>query len=55
MVSPRFLEMLNGNYANLFIVGAAFQALVFLVLLKMADSLEPVASLSSSSSAIESE
>ena len=40
MISPRLLELLNDSYPNLFIVGAAFQALVFAVLYMMKDSLE---------------
>ena len=40
MISPRLLELLNDSYPNLFIVGAAFQALVFAVLFMMKDSLE---------------
>ena len=40
MISPRLLELLNDSYPNLFIVGAAFQALVFVVLYMMKDSLE---------------
>ena len=40
MISPRLLELLNDNYPNLFIVGAAFQALVFAVLYMMKDSIE---------------
>ena len=38
MVSPKLLELLNGNYPNLFIVGAAFQAIVLGVLIMMKDS-----------------
>lgn len=40
MISPKLLELLNDNFPNLFIVGALFQALVFLVLMKMGPSLE---------------
>ena len=40
MVSPKLLELLDDSYPNLFIVGALFQALVFVVLMKMKDSLE---------------
>ena len=40
MISPRLLELLNDSYPNLFIVGAAFQALVFAVLYMMKDSIE---------------
>jgi len=40
MISPRLLELLNDSYPNLFIVGAAFQALVFAVLYMMKGSLE---------------
>ena len=39
-LSPRVLDMVNGSYANLFLVGAAFQGLVFLVLLGMGRRLE---------------
>ena len=34
------VDLLNDNYPNLFIVGAAFQALVFAVLYMMKDSIE---------------
>lgn len=40
MISPKILEMLGDSYPNLFIVGAAFQALVFVVLMMMGPSLE---------------
>ena len=40
MISPKILEMLGDSYPNLFIVGAAFQALVFVVLMSMGPSLE---------------
>lgn len=40
MISPKILEMLGDSYPNLFIVGAAFQALVFVVLMMMGSSLE---------------
>ena len=40
MISPRILELLGDSYPNLFIVGAAFQALVFVVLIMMRPSLE---------------
>ena len=39
-LSPRVLDMVNGSYANLFLVGAAFQGLVFLVLLGMGRRLQ---------------
>lgn len=38
--SPKILDALGDNYPNLFIVGAAFQALVFAVLYMMKDSIE---------------
>ena len=34
-LSPRILDAVNGNFPNLFLVGAAFQAMVILVLLKI--------------------
>ncbi len=34
-LSPRVLDAADGNFANLFLVGAAFQAIVILVLLKI--------------------
>ena len=40
MISPKILEMLGDSYPNLFIVGATFQALVFVVLMSMGPSLE---------------
>ena len=40
LISPKILEMLGDSYPNLFIVGAAFQALVFVVLMMMGPSLE---------------
>ncbi len=40
LASPKLLDALCDNYPNLFIVGAAFQALVFAVLYMMKDSLE---------------
>mgnify|MGYP002854212967 FL=1 len=40
LASPKLLDALGDNYPNLFIVGAAFQALVFVVLMKMGNSLE---------------
>ena len=40
MISPKILEMLGDSYPNLFIVGAAFQSLVFVVLMLMGPSLE---------------
>ena len=40
MISPKILEMLGDSYPNLFIVGATFQALVFVVLMMMGPSLE---------------
>lgn len=40
MISPKILEILGDSYPNLFIVGAAFQALVFVVLMMMGPSLE---------------
>ncbi|MEC7168358.1 MAG: MFS transporter, partial [Candidatus Thermoplasmatota archaeon] len=39
-LSPRVLDMVDGSYANLFLVGAAFQGLVFLVLLGMGSRLQ---------------
>ena len=39
-LSPRALDMVDGSYANLFLVGAAFQGLVFLVLLGMGSRLQ---------------
>lgn len=48
MISPKLLELLNDNFPNLFIVGALFQALVFLVLMKMGPSLESTQSTSAS-------
>ena len=44
MVSPKLLELLNDNYPNLFIVGAAFQAIVLIVLIMMRDSVEAAGS-----------
>ena len=38
-LSPRFLDMVDGSYANLFIVGAVFQAIVFVVVFAMGRSL----------------
>lgn len=38
-LSPRFLDMVGKNYANLFLIGAAFQGLVFFVLLTMGSRL----------------
>ena len=43
-LSPQVLDLVDQNYANLFLVGALFQALVLAVLLKMGSSLEPVES-----------
>ena len=40
MISPKILEVLGDSYPNLFIVGATFQALVFVVLMMMGPSLE---------------
>ena len=34
-LSPRILDAVGGNFPNLFLVGAAFQAMVILVLLKI--------------------
>ena len=39
-LSPRLLDAVDGNYPNLFLLGAAFQALVFVVLYMMKDSIE---------------
>ena len=39
-LSPRLLDAVDGSYPNLFLLGAAFQALVFVVLYMMKDSLE---------------
>jgi len=39
-LSPRFLDMVSGNYANLFLIGAAFQGLVFVVLFTMSSFLQ---------------
>ncbi len=44
MISPKLLELLNNSFPNLFIVGALFQALVFVVLMKMGPSLESIQS-----------
>ena len=41
-LSPRVLDIFEGNYANLFLVGAGFQLIVFLVLLGMGKSMVPV-------------
>tara|TARA_B100001121_G_scaffold271203_1_gene256957 strand:+ start:588 stop:1979 length:1392 start_codon:yes stop_codon:yes gene_type:complete len=38
-LSPRCLDMVGGNYANLFLIGAAFQGLVFIVLFTMGSRL----------------
>ena len=38
-LSPRCLDMVGGNYANLFLIGAAFQGLVFVVLFTMGSRL----------------
>lgn len=38
-LSPRFLDMVGKNYANLFLIGAAFQGLVFFVLFTMGSRL----------------
>ncbi len=44
MISPKLLELLNNSFPNLFIVGALFQAIVFVVLMKMGPSLESIQS-----------
>ena len=36
-LSPQLLDVANGNFATLFLFGAAFQALVFVVLLQIKD------------------
>jgi len=41
-LSPRFLDMVGKNYANLFLIGAAFQGLVFFVLLTMGSRLHAI-------------
>ena len=55
-LSPRLLDAAGGDFANLFLFGAAFQALVLLVLLKIDDGDEPsMASVSVGTLASESE
>lgn len=39
-LSPRVLDMVDGSFANLFLVGAAFQGLVFFVILGMGNRLQ---------------
>ncbi len=39
-LSPEVLDMVDGNYANLFLVGAVFQGLVFLLLFGMGGRLQ---------------
>ena len=58
-LSPRVLDLVDGSYANLFLVGAAFQGLVFFVLLGMgsrlqstSDSSPPSAMISSAADAV---
>ena len=36
-LSPQLLDLVDGSYPNLFLAGAAFQALVLLVLLQFND------------------
>ena len=40
MLFPRVLDMVDGSFANLFLVGAAFQGLVFFVILGMGNRLQ---------------
>ena len=51
-LSPQVLDLVDQNYANLFLVGALFQALVLAVLLKMGSSLETMESSPADSIAI---
>ena len=53
-LSPRVLDMVDGSYANLFLVGAAFQGLVFLVLLGMGSRLQSTSDLAPESVVISS-
>ena len=41
-LSPRLLDAAGGSFPNLFLFGAAFQALVFVVLLRIDDSAGPL-------------
>ena len=54
-LSPRFLDMVGKNYANLFLIGAAFQGLVFFVLLTMGSRLYATEDSPPSSVVIEAE
>jgi len=54
-LSPQVLDLVDQNYANLFLVGALFQGLVLAVLLKMGSSLETTESSPPESIAITTE